>query len=439
MDRKRIVQALTVAWTLLSAPAAFSGGFAVFDQSAAAIGMGGAVTALSEAPATLFYNAGGAAFLTKQDVEAGVLYRAVRNLSLEELEDPDVVAGTFGQDNPAPVLAHAFTLFPIAERLNVGVSVYSPFDLDMNHQNPDSFPGRTTAVSSTIRTLDANFTAAARFGRFGVGVGAIVRTSTFAMARRLQTQPSPNLDVVDFALMEIESDPQAGLGWNLGILHKLSERFSWGLAYRSKIKIDYGGTGKLTQIATGDDELDEALAASTPFDQDLPITTSLEFPDVASFGVGLLWTRRFYTGLDVNWTGWSSIQEIDVLVGPFPSFDDNIPMKLEDTFTYRLGAQYTSPTGFQYRFGFVFDETPQPAEMVNAFLVDTDRQIVSAGVGLDWLQVGVQWIRHVERMSTSDDLAGMLRGDTWQVSVTIKKKEKVELPDALPDFSGLGY
>lgn len=407
---------LMIAWPLDTN----AGGFAVFDQGAEAAGMGNAATAMSEAPATLFYNVGGAAFFSKQDASAGVLSTPSQSISFSEPLDTTVIQETFSQANPSPVLAHAYMIFPIAARLNAGVAVYSPFDLDTTHNNPTTFPGRATAVSSQIRTLDTNLSASARFGKLGIGIGVIARSSTFDLTRYLQT--TSGTSTVDFASAAVTTDPQIGFGWNAGLLYQPSKKLAIGASYRSPISVTYNGSVTMTQILTGSTSLDEAFAAAFPFGTALPFNSKIDFPAVASAGVTMGLSKGLKASFDVNWTAWSALSQIAYTVTTVPLLDDTIPMNLVDSYSYRMGLQYTQFSGQKWRLGYSYDESPQPVSEMNAFLTDTHRQTVSVGWGMDWLDVSAQWVSHLARTSTNAAFEGTVAGDSWKIAVTVKKK-----------------
>ena len=65
----------------------------------------------------------------------------------------------------------------------------------------------------------------------------------------------------------------------------MTNSFSWGLSYRSAITVDYGGKATFDQISTGYPQFDAAVAQQLPFNQDIPVKTSIEFPDMASLGL----------------------------------------------------------------------------------------------------------------------------------------------------------
>ncbi len=108
---------------------------------------------------------------------------------------------------------------------------------------------------------------------------------------------------------------------------------------------------------------------SLPFDRDLPVETAIEFPDMASLGLAFGLTPNLLLETDVNWTGWSSFDEVLI---DFVGTSGNAPARRRrsrrsgrTSYNYRAGLRWTVEPGHAVRFGYVFDETPQPEEAVS--------------------------------------------------------------------------
>jgi long-chain fatty acid transport protein len=78
-----------------------------------------------------------------------------------------------------------------------------------------------------------------------------------------------------------------------------------------------------------------------------------------------------------------------------------IPEGWDDAMNYRLGVRLDSGPTTQWRFGYVYDETPQPEEVVSPLLPDANRNgftvgYGSTGPGLKW-DVAVMYLKFDER------------------------------------------
>lgn len=416
----RSVLALSLCW--LVPAVASAGGFAVFEQGSKAAGLGGAFTAMANDPSTIFYNPAGLAYFEKGKAGGGVTMLQT-NESLFQGRSPGRAAGTVGeQSEEMDLLPHAYVVKPLNAFAVLGIGTYSPFQLTTEWDDPDTFAGRDVATSAELTALDLATTVGLRVSpTFGVGLGLVGRASELSLGRREIRFNPLDRQFQDVAGFDLETDMEIGLGFSAGWLHKPSKRFSWGMAYRSAIEIDYDGTGTLTQIATGNDQFDDLIAASLPLDQDLPFTTTLELPEVASLGLAFALSDQWALNLQGDWTGWSSFDALRLDFPNHPDFDTTIPERFDDSFTFRTGLLFVTGGGFEFRLGYAFDETPQPDETLGPLFVGGDKNVVSAGVGLDWLDLSVSYQEFDDRLVTNqvDGLDGLYRDNRLVVAITV--------------------
>ena len=209
---------------------------------------------------------------------------------------------------------HLYYVAPINATWKWGIGVNAPFGLVTEWEDPDQFAGRFLSTRAALEAVDVNPTIGWQITpTFGLGFGAIARFSAVELERNAGAINPFTQQVADIAHVELESDMDNGFGFNLGMLHKATPAFSWGLSYRSKIEVDYGGDARLSQIFSGNPVFDTIIGGRLPFDQDLPIETSIEFPDMASLGLAYALSDRLLVEADVNWTGWSSFDEVEIL------------------------------------------------------------------------------------------------------------------------------
>ena len=433
--RRTAMLAIVAPLLLLALPGTelAAGGFDVDGQSAHAMGMGGAYVAFPSTPSSLFYNVGASAFLAKQAHAVGVFYPGMRDVSFTQPAEFGVDTGFDATD--ASVLPHAYTVNPLKKKLgkiklNLGVAIFSPFHHEVDWSNPGVFPGRLDTVSSQLRTLDLQTSISGLVGNFGFGVGLIVRATDFEHSRRLATNNSAGQSV-DFATLAFDTGQDQGFGYTVGILHQPSKWLSWGVSYKSEIEVDFSPDARLTQISTGDEGLDTALALTQPFNQDLPGVFAITFPAQWSAGITIGHVERLVISLAAEQTLWSSVQQLDLDVTGLPVYNETLDLFLEDSFTYSAAAQYRTRQGSEFRFGYSFDEGAQPVSTMGAFLYDPDKIIISAGFGRDWLDLGLRWVNYQEEQDITldaDTTAGALAGEEFLLTVTLKKTPKFKLP-----------
>ncbi len=423
MDRARAGLLSAVAFLcIFSVGPALAGGFDFFDQGSKASGMAGAFVAQADDPSAIFYNIGGLALADEKKGAVGLTVFTL-NESLYQGLPPGIGTGTAAQqDESMAFQPHIYLALPLSDRLKLGVGINSPFFFETDWADPDQFAGRGLTTRAKLITYDFNPSLSFAVSRkIGIGFGLVYRTSELSQTRQFFLDDPFTGASRSVAVIESETDFSDGLGWNAGILHKVSSRFSWGFSFRSGIEVDYNGISGLTQIPTGNMQLDDLIAATLPFDQNLGLTTSIDFPDSAVFGVAFGLTKALLLETDLHLSSWSGLSEIRLESPSQPLINQVIPLDFDDTVTLRVGAQYSTPTGLHLRAGFAVEDSPQPDATVGAFLPDANRTVLSFGIGKDPLDVAFSWVDFDQRIITNqvDGLNGNYRASAWKLSLTL--------------------
>ena len=372
--------AAAVVAAVVAVPA-HGAGFGIFEQGTKAMGMAGAFTAQADDPSAMFHNAAGIAF---QEGEVALGFTYIRSLEASfEGAGPFPGAGySAEQETLSEFPPHAYWVQPIHGTWTFGLGVMTPFGLTTEWQDPDEFRGRFLSSRAALTALDVNPTLGWRVTpSFGLGFGAIGRFSTVELRRNIPQFNPFTQTVADIGTLELEGDfDNEGFGWNAGLLHKVNNSFSWGLSYRSEIDVDYEGDARVTQNPTGT-PFDALVRTRIPFDTTFPVETGIDFPAMASLGLAFAISPRTLLETDVNWTGWSSFQEVDIVFpgGELPAA--HLRQDYDDAYNYRLGLRFGDEATGQWRLGAVYDETPQPEEAVSPLLPDSDRIGFTVGYG----------------------------------------------------------
>jgi long-chain fatty acid transport protein len=417
----RVTSAVLLS-TLVVAPA-FAAGFEFPTQSAKALAMGGTFVAQANDPTAIYYNPGGLGLLAKKKGASLGLTTTKLNESLYQGLPPGIGAGTVGeQETPIANVPHLFGTLPFGPNIVTGVGVYSPYRMHTEWADPETFAGRRLAYQSELNTLDVATSAGIALGSsFGIGGSFIFRTSDYGASRRVTILD--NGVVRDIATLEMKTDTEKSYTWTAGVLHRIGKSFSWGASYRASRETEYNGVGRMTQILTGDTQLDALVASQYTFDKDLALASTLTLPSQATLGIAIGSGQPFLLELDATQTDWKDVQDISFAFPGNPELDTAYPLLFEDSLTYRAGLSYRLPTGPEFRVGYAMEESPQPAETVGAFLPDATRSTISAGIGLDWLNIGVAWTTFEQRIIATnvDALNGNYRGSAWTVAITATK------------------
>jgi long-chain fatty acid transport protein len=420
------------ALAALAAAPAKGAGFGIFEQGARAMGMAGAFTAQADDGSALFHNPGGLAFATETQLSAGFTFFKATEADFAGANPFPGTGVREDQKLLSEILPHAYWVKPLGPTWKVGVGLNAPFGLTTEWKHPDRFSGRFFSTKAALRVVDLNPTLGWQLTpNFGLGFGAILRFSDVELRRNIPAINPFTLRAVDVGRLTLESDFDQGYGFNLGMLHKVNNSFSWGLSYRSKVKVDYSGAARVTQVPTGNPQFDALVRTRLPFDTDLPVETEIEFPDMASLGFAFALSPRLLLETDVNWTGWSSFDEVPInftggATNSLP--DSSIPENWDDAYNYRAGLRWTRSQSVEWRFGYVFDETPQPEEAVSPLLPDANRNGVTVGYGYTGSKlkadVALMYLDFDERTRARSfpgeaDFFGTYNTKAWLLGITV--------------------
>jgi len=432
MPANRPVFTASVARTLatlavfaaLAASAARASGFETGQEGVKAMGVAGAYTAIADDPSAIYYNVGGLALLGKPVLTVGASAFTLQR-SQYQGRAPGIGAGKTGEQKVVrTILPHSYLALPFGTRAKVGFGVYSPYSIDTDWANPASFPGRAISLSSQVRTIDLSpGISLAVTKKFGIGLAAVYRFSDLSSTRRIQLPDPVSAQLRDVASVNAGTDFNGALGFTVGLLHRPTDTFSWGLSYKSPIEISYSGSGRLTQIASGNTQLDQLAKAALPFDRDLPVASRIQFPASGSLGIAIGKSTGVQVAFDLGWSQWSQFDGTGVTFVDHPSLSYVLQGTYQDAFSYRVGLRWSLRGGSQFRFGGALERTPQPDASLNPFFPDADRTVLALGYGLDWLDIGLQWVRFDDRTTfrNPNGLNGLYRNEAWILAVSMTK------------------
>jgi long-chain fatty acid transport protein len=373
----RLVVILTIA--CLAGGSAYGAGFSIFEQGAKASGMAGAFVATADDPSAIFYNPAGIAQQRELDVLAGATFINFSNEFEGDIDSP-VTAGTSAKYNRHTfVPPNAYVVKGFGNNITVGVGIFAAWGLRTDWARP--FVGRYISQDADLKTTSVQPTVAWQTGdgRFAVGGGVEYRRARVILnANRMALNPFSGR-IVDIANTRLVSDYGDDLGYNVGILYKPSPRLRFGASYRTDMDIELEGDAEITQISTGNAQLDAFIGAQLPPDQG--ISTTFPFPAVAAIGVAFSPNDRWDIEFDITHMTWSRFEALTVAFDQTPNAGFTREQNWEDSSAYRLGTNIQATEDFEVRLGLVYDQNPQPVEAVSPLLPDSDRIGATFGAG----------------------------------------------------------
>jgi len=334
-------------------------GFSIFEQGARGMGIAGAFAARAADLSAIFHNPAGLAQLYGTHVQFGT--------TLITMQSEFTRAGTYEQAKIEqqwfyPSTAYIASRF--TDKITVGFGFYTQFGLGWKWKNADTWMGRYISKDINLQTFFFNPVVAYDLNdqvNVAFGVSYVMANADLSRAAH---EFIPDV--------YIEGDG-TGTGFNAGIQFKANEKVTFGASYRSEVKLDIDGTAKFTYAFP-----DPVLALKYPdSDASLQITT----PAMVMCGMSIMPSDKISAELDINWTGWSSYDEL-VINFKDPALPSTRSEKLwNDVFNYRFGVEYYLSDTWTLRCGSYFDKSPVDDEHLEPLLPDADRNGINIGIG----------------------------------------------------------
>ncbi len=358
---------------------AFGSGFLIPEQGAKASGMAGAFVATADDPSAIFYNPAGIAQQREMAFFAGTTLINFTNEFIGDTTSP-ITSGVEAKYNRHLFnIPNVYGIIPIGNNLTLGIGTFAAFGLRSDWERP--FAGRYISQDADLKSMSFQPTLAWQTtdGRFAVGAGVEYRRARVILnANRMSLNPFTGR-VIDVANTRLVSEYGDDIGYSVGVLYKPSDRFRFGASYRADMDIDLEGDAEITQISSGNAQLDALVKSQLPPNQ--RINTVMPFPAIATVGVAFSPTETWDVELDLMHTKWSAFEALAVNFETTPAAGFVREQNWEDCSSYRLGINHEATDMWDVRFGAVYDENPQPTEAVSPLLPDSDRVGVTFGTG----------------------------------------------------------
>ena len=222
------------------------------------------------------------------------------------------------------------------------------------------------------------------------------------LGRTLQEMgiPLSTVNGVDDGKLEIQSDKEFETGikplnavnidgrsfsYTLGVLLRPLKSLQVGLTYREELRTHYEGEVR-QELAQDIQETFGPLLelAGMSAEQSARFELLLKLPRQLDLGVAWFPTDRLTLTADYVWTDWSPWveQTIELEGGGISGMQKiTVTKYFHDTHSARVGVEYAVTPMFRVRSGYFWDPTPVPAWTLDMPTADTDRHIITAGLG----------------------------------------------------------
>ena len=164
----------------------------------------------------------------------------------------------------------------------------------------------------------------------------------------------------DSTITHLQDKNAWGFGWNAGLMYEFNENNRVGLAYHSKVDIDFEDDAAIGNGRTGPGEL------------------TLHLPDYLELSGFHQVTDNLALHYSYKFTHWSRFKELHATFndGEVAFHKDE---KYRSNSRYALGATYNVNDKLAVRAGIAYDEAAAPTEHASASIPDTDRMWYSVG------------------------------------------------------------
>jgi long-chain fatty acid transport protein len=330
---------------------------------ARAVGMGGAYTAVADDPSAVWFNPAGLAFYGDNVVLLGgelvLLDRAYQPAAASPLGVQGSPTNKYIHENTSPQftpLIGASSRFGYgkqpATRFALSVAIYNPYGGAISYNESDV--NKHGLISTTIADLEVTPALAYQVTDV-LSIGAALRIGVGLF----------DVNDIESAFSAKLSMTGVGIGGSLGVMMKPHWRVQIGAVYRTPLSIDYAGDGPVT------------ITGATSNKKG---TLHVDWPQSAGLGIAVLPHQRVMVSAQADWTGWSSVQRLDV------SIDGLVPqtkyMRYKDTYAFHLGVQAAFTRFLLGRVGYTFDSNAIPDRTMRRENQDADKHTFGFGVGL---------------------------------------------------------
>jgi long-chain fatty acid transport protein len=378
---------------------AFASGFAINEQGAKAVAMGGAFVAQADDPTAVYYNPAGILQLEGTQVSVGmspIMPHAKFKTDGNRANLPPPVLSNWGGPAAGDTtsikdvtfwIPNAYVSQKLNDRFAFGFGAFSNFGLATEWN--DDWEGRfiTGGTRADITTLSLNPVIAFKPAeRLSLAVGPVLQYVEIELKNKVPNVLGFPLGPIGPPIIGPGAVPEAGVkltgddwdwGWNVALLYRITDSLKFGATYRSEIghsitqgdiKFSPGGVNGYTNT-TG--------------------SANLKLPAIGY--LGLAWSPKPLTvEFDLQYTDWGSFNKLEVDfdrpigIPGTPAYQTGLSRD-EDwkaVWAYRIGVQYSVTDWLDLRAGYIYDPSPIPSKTLSPLLPSGDRRLYCVGFGV---------------------------------------------------------
>ena len=396
-----------VTFMLLTIGQLFASGYQVLLQGNRQTGIGNNGVSLSPDSYSIFFNPGSLGMMSYNQVTVGSNLIFSHNVYWNsEQTNSTYKAST---DNPVGTPFHFYGVWGASPSLKFGLGVYTPYGSGVDWGS--NWKGEHILQSISLRAIYLQPTASYKLNEFiSIGGGFVYAIGNVNLTRGLPLY-GDNIDP------SVELDGSAsGIGYNVGLFIKAGNKINIGANYRSKVEME---------VTDGDATFNVPSSLSGLF-PDNKFNATLPLPSVASLGVTYKPNEKYSISTEVNYVGWNAYDSLQFdFKNNTPQIEDSSsPRKYENSWIFKIGAEYFILPQLAVRAGAYYDQTPVQPGYMTPETPDANRLGLTGGLGFRInpnfnIDLSFLFIRGEERTQTLNDAleAGTVNPDTGEQDV----------------------
>jgi len=345
----------------------YPAGFQVYNQDAAAVGMGNCFTAIADNGSAIFYNPAGINQLDETQLRSGfqLVFPNTSFRGSESRKRTDM-------ETDFATLMTGYLTHKVNDKISIGGGIFAPYGLVAEW--PNRWEGNTVSTYSAMRTFCVNPVVSIQIHpRLSLAVGIDYVYADFKIRRVIDPNQLLGLPLgISPGKITLDGFDDTW-GYNLGLLFNLNDRWKIGVAYRSKLNLEFDGHAHF--------HLPPLLQALYP---PTDISPRIELPPVVSAQVSVQWWEKWTFAAGVIWTGWSVFDELVPKFGGkllIPPSMRSAPQDWRDIVAFPFGVQYQLNPTWVFRGGYIFDQSPVPERTLGPMVPDSDAHLLTLGIG----------------------------------------------------------
>lgn len=276
---------------------------------------------------------------------------------------------SYDSDNGISTPIYLYANYKITEDLSFGLSFNTPYGSSMTWD--DNWAGNHLIQNISLTSYTVQPTVSYKFlnDKLSLGAGLMISWGDFELSRAMPTDADAYMSDNYSALgVTAHGASKIGVGVNVGILYDVTDQWSIGASYRSKInmKVD---EGKI-DLNYANETIESALLAAAPYLSYYETNTfSAELPLPATFSVGATFcpTERWKLAAELQFVQWSAYENLTLAANDptYSSLNVESVKNYSNTTMARFGAEFNANEWLTGRLGFYVDGSPVASDYFN--------------------------------------------------------------------------